>query len=416
MGARLFPFRKYWRGAAHEGTVRIGLTWSWKKPPPKLKRLHQKKSYQLDRFIKELRRKRVIEKAKKLRWQSLLFTVPKRTAGEYRLILDLSDLNKFIECPSFKMLTLKEVKLLLPQGYWTVSIDLLDGYWHVPVARSKRPFLGFTYDGQDFQFRAIPFGLNVAPRAFTKVISHVVAELARAGIWVLPYLDDLLIVAHSEESCRIQSQKALQIMKNMGLLINETKSRLKPAQKFEWLGVQWDLTSHRAQVTPEKTSNLRNKLVAVIKEKTCTVKDIQCIQGLANWIAQCDPIVRLILSTTRQILKMYKYQTSDSICWIPRNHKMRLCTWICGEPFPQALGFPAPDITVQTDATLKGWGFQINQQRFSGRFDYTMNYSINVLELMTVWYALLMVSKKNVVIQVLCDNTTSIQVLKKGGP
>ena len=162
----------------------------------------------------------MIEKARKLRWQSLLFTVPKRNAGEHRLILDLSELNKFIECPAFKMLTLKDVRLLLPQGYWTVSIDLRDGYWHLPVAPSKRPFLGFTYNGQDWQFRGVPFGLNIAPRAFTKVISHVVSVLAKAGIWVLPYLDDLLIVAHSEESCRIQSQKALHIMKNMRLLIN----------------------------------------------------------------------------------------------------------------------------------------------------------------------------------------------------
>ena len=44
-----------------------------------------------------------------------------------------------------------------------------------------------------------------------------------------------------------------------------------------------------------------------------------------------------------------------------------------------------------------------------------MSYSINVLELMSVWYALLIITRKNVVIQVLSDNTTTIQVLKKGG-
>ena len=415
VGARLFPFRKYWRGAAHEGIVRIGLSWSWKKSPPALKRLRQKRSKALNRFIKELRKKRVIEKAKRLRCQSLLFTVPKRTAGEHRLILDLSELNKFIECPSFKMLTLKEVKLLLPQGYWTVAIDMRDGYWHVPVAPSKRPFLGFTYNGQDWQFRAMPFGLNVAPRAFTKVMSHVISVLAKAGIWVLPYLDDLLIIADSEESCRLQSQKALHILKTMGLLINETKSRLQPAQKFEWLGVQWDLSSHRAQVTPEKIMSLKENIISVIKAKSCTVRDIQRIQGLANWIAQFDPIIRLLLSTTRQILKLNRHSTPNGVCLIPINHKIRLCSWIRGEPFPQALGVPAPDITIQTDASLKGWGFQINQKRFFGKFDKTLNYSINVLELMTVWFALLVTSRKNVVIQVLCDNTTTIQVLKKGG-
>ena len=42
VGARLFPFRKHWQGAAHEGIVKIGLSWSWKKPHPALKRLRQK--------------------------------------------------------------------------------------------------------------------------------------------------------------------------------------------------------------------------------------------------------------------------------------------------------------------------------------------------------------------------------------
>ena len=118
---------------------------------------------------------------------------------------------------------------------------------------------------------------------------------------------------------------------------------------------------------------------------------------------------------TKEILKLFRHMNPNSVCQIPRNHKMRLCAWIAGENFPQALGVPSPDIKIQTDASLKGWGFYINQQRYNGEFDNTMDYSINVLELMSVWYALLVISRKNVVIQVLCDNTTTIQVLKKGG-
>ena len=121
---------------------------------------------------------------KRIRWQSRLFTVPKKD-GEDRLILDLSRLNYYISCPSFKMVTLREVKLLLPMGYWTVSLDLRDGYWHVGIARRKCPFLGFSYNGQDYQFRAMPFGLNVAPRTFTKVMAHAVLLCAQAGAWML---------------------------------------------------------------------------------------------------------------------------------------------------------------------------------------------------------------------------------------
>ena len=97
--------------------------------------------------------------------------------------------------PSFKMPTIQESKYSLLHGYWTISLDLLSGYWHIPVAPSKRTFLGFRYRNQNWLFRALPFGLCVGPRAFTKVISHIVKLLAKAGIWCLPYLDDLLLVA-----------------------------------------------------------------------------------------------------------------------------------------------------------------------------------------------------------------------------
>ena len=108
--------------------------------------------------------KRVVEVAQSpLLWQSRLFTVPKKDTEKLRVILDVSDLNDFVLCPHFKMLTLRDVKLLLPWGYYTVSLDLQDGYWHVPIAPAKRPFLGFRYQGTDYWFRALPFGLNIAP-------------------------------------------------------------------------------------------------------------------------------------------------------------------------------------------------------------------------------------------------------------
>ena len=48
------------------------------------------------------------------RWQSRLFTVTKKDEDRLWEILDLHVLNTFNKCPHFKMLTIREVKLLLP--------------------------------------------------------------------------------------------------------------------------------------------------------------------------------------------------------------------------------------------------------------------------------------------------------------
>ena len=192
--------------------------------------------------------KKVIEKTRFLRFCSRLFSVPKWNSAEMRTILDLSLLNKFIENPSFKMLTLTQVRLLLPPGAWTISLDLENGFWHLAVAKSFRPFLGFSYRGQNWRFKAMPFGLNLASRIFTKIISFVVNRLSLEGIWCLPYLDDLLIIATSEE-CLLKLQKSLEVIQTLGWIINMEKSRLVPQQAFEWLGVDYELRSFTVKNT-----------------------------------------------------------------------------------------------------------------------------------------------------------------------
>ena len=298
MGARLYSFRRAWVGAPQEGLIRKGLSWSWKIRPPKIKRLKQQHNPILDQIVKKLVSKKVVEKTNHLKWQSRLFSVPKRESKEERPILDLSQINKYILCPTFKMLSINEVKLLLPKGCWTIAIDFTDGYSHLPVTPRKRPYLGFVYRGQAYQYRGCPFGLNVAPRAFTKVVSHVIQVLAKEGILALPYLDDLLIVAYSEEECKQLAQKAVEIIQKLGFIINAKKSRLIPAQVFEWLGVLWDLRDHTATTAPRKNQELEDLLKEVITSPQCTPRTIMRLQGLANWVGGTNQIVCLMVSTT----------------------------------------------------------------------------------------------------------------------
>ena len=199
--------------------------------------------------------------------------------------MDLSKLNAFIKCPKFRMLTMREIRLLLPKDFWSVALDLQDGFWHLPVSRRKRPFLGFRYRGQLWQFRAMPFGLNVAPRLFTKVMAHMVKVMAAEGIFVLIYLDDLLIIAPSKEICLAHMEKALSILESFGWLINQEKSRRQPAQVFEWLGVHLNLKTHTVCSTESNMDELRQQLTSIIQSKFCTKRKLMRLQGLANgWV------------------------------------------------------------------------------------------------------------------------------------
>ena len=371
-----------------------GLSWSWVATPPPLSEFHQQTSPELDTHVHLLHKKRVIEKTSVIRWQSRLFTVPKRDVPEGRLILDLSALNAFISCPSFRMLTMRDIRLLLPQHFWTVALDLTDGYWHIAVTPRKRPFLGFRYRDQNWRFRAMPFGLNVAPRIFTKLMAHAVKLMAEAGVWCLPYLDDLLIVSPTQEDCLAHREKAIGILKSLGWMLNDRKSRLQPAQVFDWLGFTFDLLSHTVQAAPDKRENLCLRLRSVVTSRYCSKRGLMQLQGLANWIGQFDPLVRLLLSRTRALLKIFRRRKLDAPFVLSPGMRLSLVKWLSFPSLPQALGNPSPTILIQTDASLQGWGFQINQTAFKGKFDTSMSYNINILELLTIWFSLLMVTEQ----------------------
>ena len=413
VGGRLFRFRAAWKGAHFESVVKKGLSWSWEETPPPPQIIDQESKPDADKALVKLRKKRVIERAKTVKFQSRIFTVPKKDPSEVRLILDLSTLNSFIKRPRFKMLTLREIKLLLPRNFWTTSIDLKDGFWHVPVSRAIRAFLGFRWRNQNWQFRAMPFGLNIAPRIFTKVIAHVVKLMAQAGIWCLPYLDDLLIIAATKEECIAKTKLAVEILKSLGWILNMEKSRLSPAQKFIWLGVYFDLSEHSARTPQETLDSFQDLLTQLVSAPSTTVRQIMQLQGLANWIGMQDNIVKLILPRTRKILKSLRRVGLDTPIILNNSMKLSICSWTKGSQVPQSLGAPTPDISIQTDACLEGWGFQINKICFSGDFDKSMKYSINVLETLTIWYALLMVEEKGAVIQILCDNSSAIAAIRR---
>ena len=67
-----------------------------------------------------------------------------------------------------------------------------------------------------------------------------------------------------------------------------------------------------------------------------------------------------------------------------------------------------------TDASLRGWGIEMGEKKFSGFFHPSMTYSINVKELLVVWMALLLIDTEGVSIRILVDNTQAIFTIRKG--
>ena len=107
---------------------------------------------------------------------SRYFAVPKKDGG-LRPILDLRDLNTYLNPRKFRMVTLEGIVHLLKEGDWFVVVDLKDAYFHITIHETYRKYLRLIFKDTIYQFVALPFGLSTAPRTFTKCMAPVAAYL-----------------------------------------------------------------------------------------------------------------------------------------------------------------------------------------------------------------------------------------------
>ena len=115
-----------------------------------------------------------------------MFLVTKKSGGK-RPVLNLKPLNKFVPNQTFKMEGIHLVKDFLKPNYFMTKLDLSDAYYSIPIDKHSRRYLQFLFEGKLYQFKVLVFGLNTAPRIFSKCMKPVVAFIRSKGILIIIY-------------------------------------------------------------------------------------------------------------------------------------------------------------------------------------------------------------------------------------
>ena len=135
-------------------------------------------------------------------------------------VIDLSHLNCFVQQTRFKVETNQSVLRAVRRGDWMISIVLKDAYLQVPVHPDSCRFLWFVADGQVYQFKALCFGLSMAPQVFTRVMAPVSVILHHLGVRLLRYLDDWLVFASSRMDVVWARDVVLNLCQQVGIVVN----------------------------------------------------------------------------------------------------------------------------------------------------------------------------------------------------
>ncbi|XP_036347914.1 uncharacterized protein LOC118757296, partial [Rhagoletis pomonella] len=114
--------------------------------------------------------------------------------GSKRLCCDYRRINSKIMRDNFPMPLLDDVIERLQGAKLFTTLDLANGFFHVPVEAKSRKYTAFvTHNGQ-YEFRYVPFGISNSPAVFSKYIATVLRDMVEDGT-VVAYMDDLIIPA-----------------------------------------------------------------------------------------------------------------------------------------------------------------------------------------------------------------------------
>ena len=131
---------------------------------------------------------------------SPIFVVPKKNC-KFRMILNLKNLNQFVEHHHFKMESWKYALTLVSQNCFFCSLDLHNAYLSVHMAPAAQILLKFVRKGQLYKFTAFPYGLASCPRLFTKFLKPVMAHLHKLGFISTIFIFILFLTASFEPEC-----------------------------------------------------------------------------------------------------------------------------------------------------------------------------------------------------------------------
>ncbi len=146
-----------------------------------------------------------------------MFLVPKKD-GTYRPVNDFRRVNEVTEGEQFPLPVLSDLLMNLGEGNKLFSsLDLLSGYWQVPMDPESRKITAFSTN----EWVRMPFGLKTAPSTFQRMITTLLGDLKGKNIFA--YLDDIIIASPDEDSHLACLETLLDRLRTAGLKVKLSK-------------------------------------------------------------------------------------------------------------------------------------------------------------------------------------------------
>ena len=220
--------------------------------------------------------------------------VPKKN-GDLRLCVDYRKLNDITIKNRYPLPNIAELRDRLSHAQVFTALDLRGAYNLIRMKEGEEWKTAFRTRYGHYEYLVMPFGLTNAPATCQELMNNVLR--AHLDIFVIVYLDDILIYSNTLEEHIEHVQTVLTCLKNAGLLLDPKKCFFH-RDEVEFLGCT--VGRHGVKMSEEK--------IKVVKDWPTprNVKDIQSFLGFVNFNRQfikdfakiCIPLTALTKKET----------------------------------------------------------------------------------------------------------------------
>ena len=126
-------------------------------------------------------------------WSSPCVLVPKGDGSGYRFCTDFRKINAVTKTDSYPIPRIDDCIDRIGVSKYVSKLDLLKGYWQVPLTDRAKEISAFVTPDGFFQYKVMPFGMKNAPATFQRMINKIIAGLQGCE----GYIDDVVVYANS---------------------------------------------------------------------------------------------------------------------------------------------------------------------------------------------------------------------------
>ena len=177
------------RGAYGEAKIRL-------KPDPRLYRhwefaLRGERKEAMEKILRDFIERGWLEPCHS-EWVSPCFGVPKKVAGQWRLVVDYRGLNAQTQHDSYTLPLIEDMLQKQHRRRIFTVIDLKHGYHQMPLAEESRACTAMSTPLGSLQWKVMPMGFINGNAAFQRMLENLLEPVRDCAD---PFVDDLIIAS-----------------------------------------------------------------------------------------------------------------------------------------------------------------------------------------------------------------------------